>query len=1002
MDLDRGFSAGSRQAPDPHDQYLEGENYYRKHTPRDPSSLFRCISEQLFDTQNYFRRVREECCAYMLRYKDYFESHVDGDFDEYMQNMQHYRTRGTLLELRALAYRYRHNVILFEPYTLGNSFIQQPQYAGATFMVFVAPDYHFDTVYTREEIEDAAFSQSLVYDVLYKQVFQLPDVSYAVERMLHDQLGERLTDIEEGAFDRTDPESDYEEESALVLYDDGDAENKSRKKQNSVGCVSQDGRQFIFDGKDNTKCILEDYRMCRFHNDSFDDYLDSQRAAGDHNNNNNNNNCQSASNNGNFGRIQKRREDSMLKESDISCVRQLLNSGITPFPYKVAKALDPLIYRNIEFDVWSEMRKLSRSKYMSRRYISVGDKCFIRLNEAKEAIPLMLPQSNKKALGHSKRVGGVDENQHGDENKNHYSTNGGGAQGKVYVGHVQHIEKFTNTYHVYVVELGERLMVNGNTLRSCLGANDSRDFTVIGLNGGGAAGRDSSGPPFRNYDRIRGPYNRYSPQRPGFANGSPTTANFGPRGYMRNSNSGYSRNGIQTFCPRNVNNNQYSYNNRSNFMNNNNNKRFAQQNNIHSANSDDEDMLMLKKKAAQQLASESYHEEYTDSESKLVSMDIYGEGGGDLMNDHKVNLKDLLCSTYYYAESAKYFQSTDIIAMPAFITTAKPNNEEQRHNKENLKRNQNEGNGNKSPVKIVGGDLLGNSKETEEEAPPHPLPLDGATRNEVAPLTVAVDTDEPEEIRKLIDDEDQSQQAQQMPYEQQQQQFHAVTGSTDAAASDPNNLFFAGQQQYYASGAPGAYYMPAMDLNGAYYAGAPCYRNAGSVVTQPNPAASATTPYYFNYVCGSNGTQYLLANGSATGYATTTTALPQFDTQVIPIQTAIRRRDLLCSDAQINTNPSPSYSVKGNDLPSECNFIYQLSKIDIYDRNSIICIFPSQQTTCPPSVSTTIWVFSALNTSPPCRALKMPCKICNSGKCVTVTNFRLMALQLLCQTTEPR
>lgn len=31
--------------------------------------------------------------------------------------------------------------------------------------------------------------------------------------------------------------------------------------------------------------------------------------------------------------------------------------GIAPFPYKVAKALDPDIYRNIEFDMWSDNRK---------------------------------------------------------------------------------------------------------------------------------------------------------------------------------------------------------------------------------------------------------------------------------------------------------------------------------------------------------------------------------------------------------------------------------------------------------------------------------------------------------------------------------------------------------------------------------------------------------------------------------------------------------------------
>lgn len=34
-----------------------------------------------------------------------------------------------------------------------------------------------------------------------------------------------------------------------------------------------------------------------------------------------------------------------------------MRSGITPFPFKVAKALDPDIYRNIEFDSWNDKRK---------------------------------------------------------------------------------------------------------------------------------------------------------------------------------------------------------------------------------------------------------------------------------------------------------------------------------------------------------------------------------------------------------------------------------------------------------------------------------------------------------------------------------------------------------------------------------------------------------------------------------------------------------------------
>jgi hypothetical protein len=38
-------------------------------------------------------------------------------------------------------------------------------------------------------------------------------------------------------------------------------------------------------------------------------------------------------------------------------VKELLAQGATPFPYKVAKALDQNIYRNIEFDIWNDFRR---------------------------------------------------------------------------------------------------------------------------------------------------------------------------------------------------------------------------------------------------------------------------------------------------------------------------------------------------------------------------------------------------------------------------------------------------------------------------------------------------------------------------------------------------------------------------------------------------------------------------------------------------------------------
>ena len=48
--------------------------------------------------------------------------------------------------------------------------------------------------------------------------------------------------------------------------------------------------------------------------------------------------------------------DSLLDDGEVN-VKDLLMKGVTPFPYKVAKSLDPNIYRNVEFDVWIDFRR---------------------------------------------------------------------------------------------------------------------------------------------------------------------------------------------------------------------------------------------------------------------------------------------------------------------------------------------------------------------------------------------------------------------------------------------------------------------------------------------------------------------------------------------------------------------------------------------------------------------------------------------------------------------
>ncbi|XP_055370968.1 protein ovarian tumor locus-like [Condylostylus longicornis] len=384
MMIQRPFSSGSRQAPDPHDNFLEQAGFYRKHTARDSSCLFRVISEQMYDTQNHHAAVRETCVSYMRNNKLYFQKSLkqyvfDVDIDEYLDELSKSKTFGTLLELEAVAHMFARNVVLFRPLELGRWFFYNPNF-DKTFQVFVSHDRHFDTVYAYNFIEDAAFCQSIVYELLYKHVFKLPDITYAVERMLHATSFEEIDSTSEGLYCRK-----------IFL---------------------KDGRTFELDMPENTDCILNNYELCHFHNPNFPglaqmlqnevnkfdpsyasetkiisppEYWSPYETQPPCFYPNNHENV--ISDNDLFdGNSHLKQLDSLLPEKYVSCVRQLLYEGITPFPYKVAKALDPDMYRNIEFDSWSEMRKEQRWKnwYTGGNSLQVGVKCQVYLRKQDE------------------------------------------------------------------------------------------------------------------------------------------------------------------------------------------------------------------------------------------------------------------------------------------------------------------------------------------------------------------------------------------------------------------------------------------------------------------------------------------------------------------------------------------------------------------------------------------------------------------------------------------
>ncbi|CAG5097985.1 Similar to ALG13: Putative bifunctional UDP-N-acetylglucosamine transferase and deubiquitinase ALG13 (Homo sapiens) [Cotesia congregata] len=78
--------------------------------------------------------------------------------------------------------------------------------------------------------------------------------------------------------------------------------------------------------------------------------------------------------------VEKMLHDDASYEDKASCTEL----SIPPIPYRVAKALDPNIYRNTDFDIWYELRSQVRTTGLLRwnNYrLQVGGKCFVKISQ---------------------------------------------------------------------------------------------------------------------------------------------------------------------------------------------------------------------------------------------------------------------------------------------------------------------------------------------------------------------------------------------------------------------------------------------------------------------------------------------------------------------------------------------------------------------------------------------------------------------------------------------
>ncbi|XP_069358018.1 deubiquitinase otu-like [Maniola hyperantus] len=320
------------------DRWLDEMGFFRKHTARDASCLFRAVSEIIYNTQRYFHKVRMDCVQFMASHRHLFEGSLNCPFENYLREMSNPSEWGGLIEISAMSHLYRRDFVIFEankgPQTnICNGYKE-------TIYLFHLPDTkHFDVVHTKEYIHASSFCQSLVYEVLYDGVYQLKDLPYAVAKMLHDNV----------------------QSHHIEYFMSENVERRKKQKERSKVFIETLNEKDK-DGNNNALAL-----KCKHHTE------DVERASL----------LKESLSILVFNRSLIHLENVCMNCLNVNSAKDLLDNGITPFPYKVAKALDPDIYRNIEFDVWSELRRELRygtTRYYDGKTLQVGVKCRCKLH----------------------------------------------------------------------------------------------------------------------------------------------------------------------------------------------------------------------------------------------------------------------------------------------------------------------------------------------------------------------------------------------------------------------------------------------------------------------------------------------------------------------------------------------------------------------------------------------------------------------------------------------
>ncbi|XP_070553931.1 UDP-N-acetylglucosamine transferase subunit ALG13-like isoform X2 [Ptychodera flava] len=284
---------GRKTKGDPMDDYLSMLGLFRKPTAKDGSCLFRAVSEQVFKCQALHLQVREACIRFMERHRERFEPFVEGPFDHHLFALRNPKEWAGQVEISAMSIMFKRDFQVYQEVGKPPDKVTQNGFNEIVLLCFTGGS-HYDSVFPKPYQEVAAICQSIVYSILYINVFDMEkEVNEAIDLL----------------------------------------RSKSKRKQSESSTDSGEVK----------------------HDSELETSTESEKSKEGEN-----------------------------KENEAESRRYEASQRKPAFPYKVAKALDPEIYRNVELDIWMDARKEQQRHdyhYAANLQFSPGDKCLAHLND---------------------------------------------------------------------------------------------------------------------------------------------------------------------------------------------------------------------------------------------------------------------------------------------------------------------------------------------------------------------------------------------------------------------------------------------------------------------------------------------------------------------------------------------------------------------------------------------------------------------------------------------